>query len=106
MNDIQVKLKALCDENRLKILKLLAQRELCACDFLENLDLSQPTVSHHLKVLVESGLLRSEKRGKWHFYRINYDAVKELLGHIDEIVSIKCENVKLCDTDCGGQRQQ
>ncbi|MDI6705738.1 MAG: metalloregulator ArsR/SmtB family transcription factor [Bacillota bacterium] len=98
------KLKAICDESRIRILKLLAQRELCACDFIENLDLSQPTVSHHLKVLVDSNLIICEKRGKWCFYRINYSEFQELIREINILTGTRAENVKLCSKDCEGRR--
>ncbi len=98
------KLKALCDENRLKILKMLADRELCACDFIENLDLTQPTVSHHLKVLVESGIIDCEKRGKWSFYKTNCTELKKFINELDRLSSVRQEDIKLCKTDCDGHR--
>lgn len=64
--------KAIADENRIEILRLLAHQEgpVCACDIVEHFDLSQPTVSHHLKVLKDAGLLRSSRRGLWVFYEV------------------------------------
>lgn len=63
-------LKALSDENRLGILELLlgADGELCACEIEEAFKLSQPTISHHMKVLREAGLVDGEKRGLWVYY--------------------------------------
>jgi ArsR family transcriptional regulator len=64
--------KALADETRLSILRQLReQEEVCACNFLACCDLAQPTVSHHLKVLREAGLVVGEKRGLWVYYRLN-----------------------------------
>ncbi len=66
-------LKALADPARLRILSIVAAsegQETCVCNFTEPLDLSQPTVSHHLKVLVDAGFLAREKRGTWAYYRI------------------------------------
>ena len=62
--------KALGDETRLEIIGLLAadRRELCACDIEGHFELSQPTVSHHLKVLRDAGLVTFERRGKWLYY--------------------------------------
>jgi len=64
---------AMADPARLRLLSLLARAdggEVCACDFVEPLGKSQPTVSHHLKVLSEAGLIRGDKRGRWVWYSI------------------------------------
>ena len=64
--------RALGDETRLAIVRQLRdEEEVCACDFLACCDLAQPTVSHHLKVLREAGLVTGEKRGLWVHYRLN-----------------------------------
>jgi ArsR family transcriptional regulator, arsenate/arsenite/antimonite-responsive transcriptional repressor len=71
--------RALADETRLAILKLLGEQdEVCACDFAACCDLAQPTVSHHLKVLREAGLIQGEKRGLWVQYRLNADKATRL----------------------------
>lgn len=65
--------RALGEPARLRLISLIAAQpdgELCACDLVEPLGLSQPTVSHHLKVLYEAGLLQKERRGTWIYYRI------------------------------------
>ncbi|SRR6266571_6524896 len=65
--------KALGDPNRVRLLSVIASsagREACVCDLLPGTTLSQPTVSHHLKVLHEAGILERERRGNWVFYRI------------------------------------
>jgi ArsR family transcriptional regulator, arsenate/arsenite/antimonite-responsive transcriptional repressor len=68
--------KALADPTRLAILGTLAAtpEPVCACDLGEGVDLEQPTISHHLKVLREAGLVISERRGTWGFYRLHPDA--------------------------------
>lgn len=63
--------KALGDENRLKILSLLGEEEVCACVLLEALEISQPTLSHHMKLLVDSGLVSARKDGRWMRYSLN-----------------------------------
>jgi len=71
-------LKALADPVRLRLLSLVLSHEdaeACVCDLLPAFDLSQPTISHHLKVLHESGLLDREKRGTWVFYRARPEAI-------------------------------
>lgn len=74
--------KALADPNRIEMMRLLAQQEgpLCACDIVEHFDLSQPTVSHHLRILKEAGLLRSNRNGLWAFYEAAPDGVDLLEG--------------------------
>jgi ArsR family transcriptional regulator len=62
--------KALADVTRLRILKLLEIREMCVCEIMIALDLTQPTASHHLKILENAGLVRSKKEGKWVYYNI------------------------------------
>lgn len=62
--------KALADSTRLKILKLLKVKELCVCEIMVALDLTQPTASHHLGILERAGLVKDRKEGKWVFYRI------------------------------------
>jgi ArsR family transcriptional regulator len=72
--------KALGDPARVRLVNLLAQgeREVCMCDLIEPLGLSQPTVSHHMKKLVEAGLVEREQRGKWAFFSLKRDAVEKL----------------------------
>src|SRR3954447_16264683 len=74
-------LKALADPVRLRLLSLIASHdggEACVCDLNEAFDLSQPTISHHLKVLHDSGLLDRDKRGVWVYYRARTDALANL----------------------------
>ncbi|HET7689274.1 MAG TPA: metalloregulator ArsR/SmtB family transcription factor [Nocardioidaceae bacterium] len=71
-------LKALADPVRLRLLSLVAacaDQEACVCDLNDAFDLSQPTISHHLKVLHEAGLLDRDKRGVWVYYRVNAEAL-------------------------------
>jgi ArsR family transcriptional regulator, arsenate/arsenite/antimonite-responsive transcriptional repressor len=75
------KLKALSDPTRLRVLSHVAAQgcdAVCACDLTETLDISQPTISHHLKKLVEAGLLTREQRGKWAHYTVVREAFAEL----------------------------
>ena len=74
-------LKALADPVRLRLMSLVASHpggEACVCDLNEAFDLSQPTISHHLKVLHEAGLLAREKRGVWVYYRVRTEALASL----------------------------
>ena len=73
--------KALADPVRLRLVSLVAAHaggEACVCDLNDAFDLSQPTISHHLKVLHEAGLLDREKRGVWVYYRVNARALGDL----------------------------
>jgi ArsR family transcriptional regulator len=71
--------KALADPTRVTILnRLAAADEVCVCDFVGALDLAQPTISHHLKVLRDAGLVESSRRGTWAFYRLVPEAVDAL----------------------------
>jgi ArsR family transcriptional regulator len=63
-------LKALANETRLKMLRLLTLREMCVCELTVALDLTQPTASHHLNILQNVGLVRDRKDGKWVFYSV------------------------------------
>lgn len=63
--------KAFCDENRLQILQLLRGGEKCACRLLEELQISQPTLSHHMKILCDAGVVNGRKEGKWMHYSIS-----------------------------------
>jgi len=74
-------LKALADPARLRLLSLVLSHvdgEACVCDLIPSLDLSQPTISHHLKVLHEAGLLDRDKRGVWVYYRARPEAIAAL----------------------------
>jgi ArsR family transcriptional regulator len=72
-------LAALADPTRLAIVRQLAQdTETCACDFTSCCDVAQPTVSHHLRVLREAGIVTSERRGQWIFYRLAPETAERL----------------------------
>ncbi len=64
-------IKALSDVNRLKIIDILSCGEKCACDLLEEFDFTQPTLSHHMKVLMECKLVNCRKEGLWSYYSLN-----------------------------------
>jgi ArsR family transcriptional regulator len=78
-------LKALADPVRLRIMSVVAAHaggEACVCDVTEAFELSQPTISHHLKVLRELGLLERDKRGVWVYYRVNAEALRSVAACI------------------------
>jgi ArsR family transcriptional regulator len=77
--------RPLADPNRVKIVNLLATSSdpVCVCEFTGPLGLSQPTVSHHLKKLVQAGLLEREQRGTWAYYSLNHGALGGLAAALD-----------------------
>jgi ArsR family transcriptional regulator len=78
---------ALSDHKRLKIVKLLLNRKLCVCEFTEVLEVTQSTVSHHLALLENTGLIRGFKKGKWTFYELEKpDYIVKLLNFAGELV--------------------
>ncbi len=81
-------LKALSDPNRLRLLSIVKAGdggEACVCDLTEPLDLGQPTVSHHLKILVDAGLLKREKRGTWAYYSLVPGALERAASLITQL---------------------
>ena len=95
--------KALSDPNRLMIMDMLSCGELCACVILEKFQITQPTLSHHMKTLCDCGLVSWRKDGKWTYYSLNYTIIKTLRASLDEITSAK--EICICceinfDKDC------
>lgn len=77
ITDVALICKALGDNNRLQIVQILSEGEKCACRLLEAFDITQPTLSHHMKILCECGLVTARKEGKWQHYSINTDVWNE-----------------------------
>ena len=87
--------KAFCDENRIRILKLLRGGEKCACKLLEEMSISQPTLSHHMKILCDSGIVTGREEGKWTYYQISKQGSETAIELLKEITAVT-EN----DVDC------
>lgn len=77
--------KAFCDENRIKILQLLQGGEKCACKLLTEMNITQPTLSHHMKILCDSGIVKGHKEGKWMHYSISQDGIEEAQKYLDSL---------------------
>ncbi len=75
--------KAFCDENRIKILQLLIDGEKCACKLLEAMNIAQPTLSHHMKTLLDSGIVNGRKEGKWMHYSISREGLEIAQEYLD-----------------------
>lgn len=79
--------KALGDENRIHILKLLRSGERCACELLEEMNISQPTLSHHMKILCDAGIVIGRKEGKWMHYSICSESVKSIRVQLQALLT-------------------
>ena len=80
-------IKALSDTSRLKIIDILSCGEMCACDILEHFDFTQSTLSHHMKVLIECGLVEYRKDGLWTFYSLNIVNSKKLMLFLMNLIT-------------------
>ncbi|MEM3579147.1 MAG: metalloregulator ArsR/SmtB family transcription factor [Candidatus Bathyarchaeia archaeon] len=78
-------LRALADTNRIRILKLLEVREMCVCEIMIALGLTQPTASHHLRILENARLIKGRKEGKWVFYKIAKPEIMRILQELDRV---------------------
>ena len=81
-------LKAFADANRLSIIEMLSCGEICACRILEKLEITQPTLSHHMKILCDCELVSGRKEGKWTYYTLNNSAVDDFLLFLRNITTI------------------
>ena len=86
MKDLEIAVicKALGDENRVQIIKMLTGGELCACKILDAFNITQPTLSHHMKILTDCSLVNSRKEGKWTYYSINCEKFSDFKNAISE----------------------
>ena len=91
--------KALGDSNRLKIVEMLSDGEKCACKLLEEFEITQPTLSHHMKILCDSGIVIGRKEGKWMHYSISENGVQYAIDCLQAlmITSAAFENKSCCD---------
>lgn len=91
--------KALSDETRVKVVRMLTFEKQCACQILKKLSISQPTLSHHMRILTQSGLVFAEKNGKWVYYGINQESVAEIRAFVESIgkdnAAYGCEETKV-----------
>lgn len=89
--------KAFCDENRLQILGLLQSGEKCACILLDKLNIGQSTLSHHMKILVQSGIVEARNEGKWTHYSISSKGTQKSKELLDKLTSVDCEKPEDCN---------
>lgn len=96
--EVAVICKAMSDANRMRIIEMLTWGERCGCELLDELQVTQPTLSHHMKVLSDCGLVSSYKDGKWHHYSINCEKFKEFKNYIAAI-TCSCDASKESETE-------
>lgn len=77
--------KALGDENRVEILIMLSKGEKCACKLLEELKVSQPTLSHHMKILCDAKLVNARKEGRWMHYSLSQEGINEISNYLSDV---------------------
>ena len=94
--------KAVADPTRLEIVDMISCGELCACKILERFDITQPSLSHHMKILCDCGLVNGRKEGKWTYYSLDEKAVQEFKSLLSEVTSCK-ENCECATTPCCGE---
>ncbi len=92
--------KALADVNRLMIVDMLSCGELCACKILEKFNITQPTLSHHMKILCECGLVVGRKEGKWTHYSLNERVAEDFKAFLNTITSKKEDCICNCKGVC------
>ena len=95
--------KAFSDVNRLLIMEMLSCGELCACKILEKFKFTQPTLSHHMKILCDCGLVNGRKEGKWMYYSLNSETVRNFCEFLENITTEKQDcicNEKLSEGEC------
>ncbi len=87
--DLAIICKALGDSSRLRIIQMLFDGEKCGCKLLEAFEITQPTLSHHMKILCECGLVIDRKEGKWHHYSVNENTWKEFCCHVSSLGKVE-----------------
>ena len=92
--------KAFCDETRLMVLSLLQSGEKCACVLLEQVSVSQPTLSHHMKILVDSGIVSARKEGKWTYYSISKSGSKTAVKRLRELTTVIIDETEIIVEEC------
>ncbi|MCC6108670.1 MAG: metalloregulator ArsR/SmtB family transcription factor [Denitrobacterium sp.] len=81
--------KAFCNEYRLQVLERLRTGEKCACDLLDHIDISQSNLSHHMKILVDSGVVSARQDGKWTHYSIDPEGARAAVELLEELTTIR-----------------
>ena len=94
--DVALICKALGDANRLEIVQMLSDGEKCGCKLLERFEITQPTLSHHMKILVGCGLVNDRKEGKWHHSSLNCETLMNYKHFIESLTCLGCGDGDSC----------
>lgn len=92
--------KAFCDEKRLMILEMLQSGEKCACHLLENMNIGQSTLSHHMKILCDSGIVNSRKEGKWTYYSISTEGSLYAMKLLEKLTEVNIKENSEYNVSC------
>ena len=79
--------KALSDTNRLEIVRMLSDGEKCGCKILDKFNITQPTLSHHMKILCESGVVACRRQGKWSYYSIDAEKLEQAAAYLEKMAA-------------------
>ena len=91
-NDTMKVFKAFCDENRLRILEMLRTGEKCACKLLDDLQITQSTLSHHMKILCDADIVQGRKDGKWVYYSVNPKGADRARALLEQQLSLEASS--------------
>ena len=94
--------KAVADSTRLEIVDMVSSGELCACRILEKFNITQPSLSHHMKILCGCGLVNGRKEGKWTYYSLDKKTVKKFGALLAEITSCRKNRLRTKTSCCKG----
>ncbi|KGP75805.1 ArsR family transcriptional regulator [Desulfosporosinus sp. Tol-M] len=92
--------KAIADQTRLNIVDLLSDGEKCACQLLDNFKITQPTLSYHMRILCDSGIVDGRREGAWMYYRINGAVIENITEFLGKIKSNNEQCIRMSDNNC------
>ena len=98
-SDLAALCRTLGDEKRIAVLRMLASGERCACELLSELDISQPTLSHHMKLLCDAGLVAVRREGRWRHYRLLPETLEAIRRNLCDLC--REPSVPSLSCDCG-----
>jgi ArsR family transcriptional regulator len=90
-------MKALGDETRVKILDMLSEGERCACKLLDEFSVTQPTLSYHMKILCDCGLVSARKDGIWMRYTVQQETLADMIGFLNRVATGVPAGIEACD---------
>lgn len=97
--------KALSDSNRLQIIQMITDQERCACKLLEHFNITQPTLSHHMRILSECNLIQTRKDGKWSHYSMNLETMEAYRNYINMLYNAALTSTSTSPCDISGNEE-